>query len=84
MLARNAMSRILAVVIVAALGGGASADPDKVDWSQYIDKNPSAPVKSTPVRIAEPKPAADKPAAKPAAKPKAKPKARAKSKPRHH
>lgn len=76
------MSRMTVLAIVMALGGSAVAD-EKVDWSQYIDKNPSAPVKSTPVRIAgESKAAPDKPAAKPAAKAKAKAKARAKAKPR--
>jgi hypothetical protein len=70
-----------AVVILLALTGGARAD--KVDWSQYIDKNPSAPV-SAPATTAAAKPAARpekaaRPAKAVANKAKAKPRAKAKS-----
>jgi hypothetical protein len=75
------MSRTLVLAMVLALGGAARAED--VDWSQYIDKNPSAPVKSAPVQVAsaKPKAAPARSATKVAAKPK--PKARAKPKARH-
>ena len=71
-------------MLAFVLALGATARADKVDWSQYIDKNPSAPVKSTPVQIAgdDSKPAPAKTKAAP--KPKAKAKARAKAKTRGH
>ena len=56
-----------ALAILVALVADASAG--SVDWSQYIDKNPSAPM---PVA---------KPAAQPAAQPAAKPAKAAKQKP---
>ncbi len=81
MLSRRVMTKTLVLAFVLALGAAARAD--KVDWSQYIDKNPSAPVKSTPVQVAgdDAKPAPAKTRSK--AAPKAKPKARAKAKTRH-
>jgi len=55
---------------------------DKVDWSQYIDKNPSAPMPAKKPAAAQPA----RPAAKTVTKAKpttAKPAASAKTKPRH-
>jgi hypothetical protein len=63
--------RLLVPFLVVALAQSASAD--KVDWSQYIDKNPSAPLRTTPAPTPAAKPAPAKRAEKVAAKPKAKP-----------
>lgn len=76
------MPRVCAVIaLVMGLSSIAAAE----DWSQFIDKNPSQPMKVTSQPLVVP---TEKPAKAPAAKPakvasKARPKARAKTKARH-
>ncbi len=80
--------KIATLALAILLGTGAAAQAGSVDWSEYVDKNPSKPV---PVARPTSAPAAsdDAPAAaasKPARAGKkvaAKPKARAKAKRRH-
>jgi hypothetical protein len=81
------MARLsLVLTILLAFVTSAAAD-SKVDWSKYIDPNPSAPVRSAPARVAgEPAPAkakATKAKTKKKAAPKRKAKARSKAKSRH-
>ncbi|NVB79350.1 MAG: hypothetical protein HOV81_13225 [Kofleriaceae bacterium] len=76
------LSLVLTILIAFVTSAGADS---KVDWSKYIDPNPSAPVRSSPARVAgDPAPAKAKAAKtkkKPA--PKRKAKARSKAKSRH-
>jgi hypothetical protein len=74
------MRSLLAIAVVFALGGIASAD--KVDWSQYLEKPGEAPPKHKSVDQPAPKEKAP-PKAAATTKPKAKaPAASAKAKPR--
>lgn len=78
------MSR-LSLVITMLLALVTSASAEKVDWSNYIDKNPSAPppASKTPVVASadDPPPPAKTSKTK---KKKAAPKHKAKAKPKHH
>jgi hypothetical protein len=81
------MARLaLVTTILLAFVTSAGAD-SKVDWSKYIDPNPSAPIRSSPARVAgDPAPAPTKAKATKAKKkatPKRKAKARSKAKSRH-
>ena len=75
------MSKLF-TVLALVLGLGTAARAETVDWSQYIDKNPSQPIASSsqaqPMAVSK----TSKSSAKATKTAKAKPKARAKTKAR--
>ncbi len=76
-------ARIPTLALSMLLAFATAARAESVDWSEYIDKNPSQPVATKPAKAsdAQAKPAATRPAKTVASK--TRPKARAKAKSRH-